>query len=221
MNPFELLRASWYFFSRHFGEIALLCLPVILAEAIAQQGLVNWLGPTQSQGASMVLSMLFYPLYVGALVIFVDDRSHRMRHKPKQIIALTLMRWPAFALLAAISTLLIMVGVWMLVLPGLYVMIKVAFAEYLLVLEGRSPLDAIRDSFALTSGHFWTILATILLIMGPIWIVDWFAYRELDTNPDPVGTVILETLNSLFQLFVTVALFRMYSLLREEQAAET
>ncbi len=216
MNPLELLRASWYFFSRNAGEIALLCLPTILIEAISQQGLIAWLGADKSQGASIVVSMLFYPVYVGSLIIFVDSRSHRIRLKPRQVLEMALARWPAFAVLAAISTLLIMVGAWMLILPGLYVMIKLAFAEYLLVLEGRAPLDAIKESFALTNRHFWTILACVLMVMGPIWLVDWFAYRELGKNPDPVGTVLLETFNSFFQLFVSIALYRMFTLVTEQ-----
>ncbi|MNS92284.1 hypothetical protein D3C72_1264160 [compost metagenome] len=215
MNPFELLRDSWYFFSRNVGDIVLLCLPAILIEAIAQQGLIAWLGADKSQGASIVLSMLFYPVYVGALIIFVDSRSHRVRLKPRQVMEMALFRWPSFAVLAAISTLLIMVGVWMLILPGVYVMIKLAFAEYLLVLEGKSPLDAIKESFELTRGHFFTILSCVLLVMGPIWVVDWFAYRELGDNPDPVGTVLLESFNSFFQLFVSVALYRMFTLVTE------
>ncbi|HKX54766.1 MAG TPA: YciC family protein [Xanthomonadales bacterium] len=216
MNPFELLRDTWYFFSRNVGEIVLLCLPTILIEAIAQQGLVAWLGPDKSQGASIILSMLFYPLYVGALIIFVDSRSHRIRLKPRQVLEMALFRWPSFAVLAAISTLLIMVGAWMLIIPGLYVKIKLAFAEYLLVLEGKAPLDAIKESFALTRGHFWSILACVLLVMGPIWLVDWFAYRELGDNPDPVGTVMLESFNSFFQLFVSITLYRMFTLVTEQ-----
>ncbi|MNH29404.1 hypothetical protein D3C79_896340 [compost metagenome] len=51
--------------------------------------------------------------------------------------------------------------------------------------------------------------------MGPIWVVDWFAYRELGDNPDPVGTVLLESFNSFFQLFVSVALYRMFTLVTE------
>jgi hypothetical protein len=216
MNPFELLRDSWYFFSRNVGDIVLLCLPAILIEAIAQQGLIAWLGADKSQGASIVLSMLFYPVYVGALIIFVDSRSHRVRLKPRQVMEMALFRWPSFAVLAAISTLLIMVGVWMLILPGVYVMIKLAFAEYLLVLEGKPPLDAIKESFELTKGHFFTILSCVLLVMGPIWLVDWFAYRELGNSPDPVGTVLLESFNSFFQLFVSVALYRMFTLVTEK-----
>lgn len=220
MNPFELLRASWYFFSRNAGQIALLCLPAILTEAIAQQGLVAWLGQDKSQGPSIVVSMLFYPLYVGALIIFVDSRSHQVRLKPRQVLEMALFRWPSFAVLAAISTLLIMVGAWMLILPGLYVMIKLAFAEYLLVLEGKAPLDAVKESFLLTRGHFWNILACVLLVMGPIWLVDWFAYKELGDNPDPVGTVVLETFNSFFQLFVSIALYRMFTLVTERPAEQ-
>ncbi|MNJ72896.1 hypothetical protein D3C77_696150 [compost metagenome] len=94
-------------------------------------------------------------------------------------------------------------------------MIKLAFAEYLLVLEGKSPLDAIKESFELTRGHFFTILSCVLLVMGPIWVVDWFAYRELGDTPDPVGTVLLESFNSFFQLFVSVALYRMFTLVTE------
>ena len=215
MNPLELLRDTWYFFSRNVGQIALLCLPVILTEAVSQQMLLAWLGQSKVQSWSILVSMLFYPLYVGALIIFTDSRSHRIRLKPRQVIEMTLYRWPSFAVLAAISTLLIMVGVWMLILPGLYVMIKLAFAEYLLVLEGKQPLDAIRLSFELTKGHFLTILACILMVMGPIWMIDWWVYQQLGDQPEPVGIVLLESFNSFFQLFVSVALYRLFSLVNE------
>src|SRR3990167_7960446 len=76
-------------------------------------------------------------------------------------------------LLAGLSTLAIMLGASLFVLPGLWIMIKLAFAEYLLVLRGLSPIKALHESFELTSGYFWQILTCVLCVMLPLWLLSW------------------------------------------------
>ncbi|RJG12079.1 hypothetical protein D3879_01770 [Pseudomonas cavernicola] len=218
MNPLPILRDSWYFFTRNLAAIALLCLPLIALEGLAQQAVGAWSGSEASPVYGLVVGLLFYPLYTGALILFLDARSRGLQPRTADLLAMALRLWPSFAVLAALSTLLIMLGVSLFVLPGLWVMIKLAFAEYLLVLRGLSPLAALRASFQMTTGHFLRILLCILCVMLPLWLLDWLAFSTEDQQPDALLSFVLDCTNGFLQLFASVVLFRLFMLVSHEPA---
>ena len=89
---------------------------------------------------------------------------------------------PGAAIVASIGsafglgTLLILLGASLFVLPGIWVMVKIAFAEYLLVLRGLTPLAALKQSFQLTRGHFLLVLGCVMTVLLPVWMLEvWIA----------------------------------------------
>ena len=146
MNPLIPLRDAWYFFSRHLSTIALLCLPWVLLENLLAQFIGLWTGESASVPYSLLAGLLLYPLYSAALILLVDARSRGLQPRLADLLAAALRLWPSLAVLTALTSLLILLGLSLLVLPGLWVMVKLAFAEYLLVLRGYTPLAALRGS---------------------------------------------------------------------------
>ncbi len=219
MNPLLVLRDAWFFFSHNLPTIARLCLPLVILEALVQQQLTRHLGMASAGAYNIVVGLLFYPLYTGALILFLDARSHGHGATVRNLLAASLGLWPRFALLTGISTLAIMLGASLFVLPGLWLMIKLAFAEYLLVLRGLTPLQALHDSFELTSGYFWHILLCVLVVMTPLWLLAWVTQPGEGSQPDLLFYLLLDSANSFLQLFATVVLFRLF-MLRESLPAE-
>mgnify|MGYP007038999023 FL=1 len=117
MNPLDVLRDSLYFFQRNLGQIAQLCLPLVILEALLQQGVNSALGPDTFPGYSVVVGLLVYPLYTGALILFLDARTRGESPRTRDLLAMALALWPRFALLTAVSTLLIPVSYTHLTLP--------------------------------------------------------------------------------------------------------
>ncbi|WP_137818285.1 YciC family protein [Pseudomonas sp. 2FG] len=218
MNPLPILRDSWYFFSRNLAAIALLCLPLIVLEGLTQLAVTAWSGSAASPAYGLLVGLLFYPLYTAALILFLDARSRGLQPRTADLLAMALRLWPSFAVLAALSTLLVMLGVSLFVLPGLWVMIKLAFAEYLLVLRGLTPLAALRESFQLTTGHFWRILLCLLSVMLPLWLLDWLSFPTADQQPDALLSFVLDCTNGFLQLFASVVLFRLFMLVSQKPA---
>jgi hypothetical protein len=210
MNPLTLLRDTWFFFSRNLPAIALLCLPWVLLENLAQHAIKAWLGSTAGMGYSVLAGLVFYPLYSAALILFVDARSRGLQAQTLDLLAAALRLWPSFALLAGLSTLLILLGASLFMLPALWVMVKLAFAEYLLVLRGLPPLAAMRASMRLTNGYFWQIAACLLTVLAPLWLFDWWSYQQLGEQPDEWLSLLLDSANGFAQLAATVLLFRFY-----------
>lgn len=213
MNPLIVLRDSFYFFRINLWAIMRLCLPLVVVEALARELVARVSGPDTTVMYDVAVGLLFYPLYTAALILFLDARTDGYEPQGRHLLGKALHLWPRFALMAAISTLLIMFGMWLFVLPGLYLMIKLSFSEYLLVLRNISPLQAMRESFDMTKGKFWPILFTLLTIMIPLWLLDGLsAMAWTDTQPTPLR-LLIDSINSFLQLLPSVVLFRLFMLM--------
>lgn len=212
MNALLVLRDAWFFFSHNLPTIARLCLPLVVLEALVQQQVVTLVGDQTLAAYRLLVGLLFYPLYTGALILFLDARSNGLSPRPRDLLAASLGLWPRLAILAGLSTLAIMLGASLFVLPGLWLMVKLAFAEYLLVLRDLTPLKALHESFEQTSGYFWPILLCILVVMVPLWLLDWWTQPAAGGAPDVLAGTLLYSVNGFLQLFATVVLFRLFML---------
>jgi hypothetical protein len=220
MNPLHVLRDAWFFFSGNLLPIARLCLPLLVLEALVQQQIIVLFGVEAAAAYGILVGLLFYPLYTGALILFLDARSNGQSPRLRDLLGASLNLWPRFALLAGISTVAIMLGASLFVLPGLWMMIKLAFAEYLLVLRGMTPVKALHESFELTSGYFWPILFCVLAVMVPLWLLAWWSQPTAGAQTDVLLTLLLDSANGFLQLFATVVLFRLFMLRGSQPAVE-
>ena len=118
------------------------------------------------------------------------------------------------------STLAILLGASLFVLPGLWLMIKLAFAEYLLVLRGLGPLKAMRESFEMTNGYFWPILLCVLGVMLPLWLFEAWVQESAGLDAEPLASLLLSSMNRFLQLFSSVVLFRLFMLRSTQSAIE-
>jgi len=218
MNPFNVIRDSLYFFQRNLRQIALLCLPLVIFEALLQQLLDNAVGPDASPIYGLVAGLLVYPLYTAALILFLDARSRGEAPLNRDLLAMSLRLWPRFALLSAVNTIAIVLGLSLYFIPGIWLIVVLAFSEYLLVLRGREPLQAIKESFALSRGRFWLTFTCILCVMGPLWLLKGLSLSIYPAPQNPVLTLIIDSAHSFLQLFTSIVLFRIYMLIGENSA---
>lgn len=215
MNPLNIIQDSLYFFRRNLISILVLCLPLVVLESVVKQAVGNAVGGNASHAYQLVVGLFFYPLYSGALILLLDARTRGEQPRTVDIWAMTLRLWPSFAVLSAISTLLIMFGLSLFVLPGLWVMIKLAFSEYLLVLRQRPPMLAMRESMQMTNGHFLRILVCLLIIYLPLSMIEGLG-MYLFPEPQAHGVaLILDSLSSFLQLFMGVVMFRLFMLVAD------
>jgi uncharacterized membrane protein len=215
MNPWPVLRDSWFFFSRNLATIVALCMPIIVVESLAQFVLASTSGSGTPPAYSDIIDLLFYPLYTAALIIFMAARSNGELPRVANVLAVAVAMWPRFAVLAALNYILLTIGISLLLIPGIYVLVKLAFSEYLLVLRGLTPLAAMRGSFTQTTGHFARILLCGLCAVTPLLVIQFFS---LTAGDDLLLRFSLDCLKGLLDLFSTVVMFRLFMLISSETA---
>ncbi len=140
----------------------------MILEVLAKQALGNAMSADTSPAYALVIGLFFYPVYTAALILFLDARSRGEDVHTRDVLAMAVRLWPTFAVLSAMSTLLIMFGLSLFVVPGIWVMIKLAFSEYLLVLRKLTPFMAMRESMQMTTGHFTRILVCPERLYSPV-----------------------------------------------------
>ncbi|MFP5424092.1 MAG: YciC family protein [Gammaproteobacteria bacterium] len=212
MNMTSALRDSWYFFSHNLVAIARLCLPLIVLEGLLLQQVTSLVDAESATLWSLLAGLLFYPLYSAALILFLDARSQGQQPRALDLLTASLRLWPSFALLAGLNTMAILLGASLFVLPGIWLMVKLAFAEYLLVLRGLSPMKALHESFQLSSGYFWPMLGCILIVMLPLWLLDGWSHSSETFADNAPASLLLDCASRFLQLFSSVVLFRLFML---------
>lgn len=212
MNLFSVLRDAWHFFSHNLAAIARLCLPLIVLESLLLQYISSLVATEAASHWRLLAGLLFYPLYSAALILLIDVRSQGREPRTRDLLAASVRLWPRFALLAGLSSLAILLGASLLVLPGLWLMVKLAFAEYLLVLRGLSPLKALHESFEMSTGYFWPMLGCILIVMLPLWLLDGWSQTSETIASNALTSLLLDCTSRFLQLFSSVVLFRLFML---------
>jgi len=200
------------FFVRHLVQIATLCLPFLLLTA-AFQYVLNEAYPSNPAAfvAPMLLSLLVYPIYTAALIQLMARRARQEKPGSGELILSALPRWSALLMLRVIIAFLLLLGFSLFVIPGVWIMVRISFAEIYLVLFGLSPREALEKSSRTTAGNFWLILALLALTYLPILILILTMNQVLQNmSPNALLEIAVVTGWSFLELFVPVVVFRAF-----------
>lgn len=70
----------------------------------------------------------------------------------------------AFLALLILQGLAVNLGCLLLILPGIWIAVRLSLAPQVFATEGLRPIDALKRSFELTRGRFWAVLGRSLLV---------------------------------------------------------
>ncbi len=115
-----------------------------------------------------------------------------------------------YALAAAIVTgIIVGIGFILLIIPGIYLLIRLTLAVPSVVLENRGPIEGIKRSWDLTKGNWWNIFV-VLLVVGIVVLV-------IQTAVTIFSTVLGAAVGEFFAFAGTIA----YVLILQALAAES
>ena len=214
------------FFTENLVQIATLCLPWLIAAAMVEYIIGAVYATPDTMGSMFMLSWFFnllvYPIYTGALIMLMAERANQKRPTNSQLLSSAIRIWQPFFIVHLMGTGLTALGVMLFILPGIYAMVRLSFAEFFLVLENLKPLEAIQKSFEATRPYFGLILLLMVLFITPLLLTsiglgDWL----LSQGPGigPLVNQLVAIVTAFLMLFVDVVLFRVYMSATRENPA--
>jgi hypothetical protein len=216
-----IISDALHFFLNNLFQIAALCLPWLLAAALVEYGIII-IGQNTEQTTPLFLvawafDLLVYPVYTGALIMLMARRAQREHPTNKELTGAAIKSWQPLFLVHIIVSGLKAMGFLLFIVPGIYISVRLAFAEFHLVLEGLKPMDAIQKSFQATRSCSGMILLLLAIFMVPIALLAFSLVTTLEAYKlNLVFNVILGILVSFLTLIVDVVIFRVYMSARHD-----
>lgn len=65
-----------------------------------------------------------------------------------------------------ITTIAVLVGLILLIIPGIFVALTFLFATYVVVDMGKGPIESLKESANMTRGHKWELFMLMLALVG-------------------------------------------------------
>jgi hypothetical protein len=218
INITTILADSYRFFIGNLSQLAGLFLPILLIVATLERGLMATAG-SESMFWTALVSLLVYPLYTGAMLLLLAQRTRRETPTNGQLLRAAVALWWPLLVLTFIVGVAVFSGVLLLIVPGIWIAVRLSFAEIYLVVEGLMPLAAMRKSHDATEGLFWVILPAAASIYVPLIALDFLSEWMLDSyGGNPALGVISDTLLAFLGLFVNVVIYRIYLLSGQSRA---
>jgi hypothetical protein len=128
---------------------------VALALLVGGNLLIDQMGSKSSFTAAGILS-LAVQLYVMRAAL---EKAGLLQDNSKP-------RLGAFWWMGLISTLAIMIGCVLLILPGLYLAARWFVSGPILIAENKSAVESLRESWRLTGGSAWQLVGATLVLFG-------------------------------------------------------
>jgi hypothetical protein len=188
----DLLAETFRLFARHavlFCSItAVVVMPYVVAvDAVwGEKAAKNGYEDSSAAGIAvpLLLSTLIVPSFVTALhVVALLRMSEGERPSPAEALRMAMPRvLPAMGA-TALYFVAIVLGTVLLIVPGIFLSIRLFFGAQAAVVDGLAPMDALRRSNELVRGHWWQTLGRLLLsgiVFGIVSIPLALTYEFID-----------------------------------------
>jgi len=218
----DYLKQSYFFFRSNFSNLLSIQLPFIAVLMLVQHTVIGGI----EEGANLqndlflltAMDLLFVPIYLGATIFYMQSIVDSRPISTPQAWAWGLQNWGRLFFTFLLSALAISVGLMLLVLPGLYIAVRLGLANQVCLLERKSPIEAMKMSWAGTADLFWTLAKGLAIIYGLLFIGELLVAPIVEGNAvlGFVGSAILDFLN----VFGAIFTFRIYRAWRDREPIE-
>ncbi len=214
----QILSDVFFFYRKNINQLLAYILPVSLAITILSLVIANLIPTTdelEKIKILIVINFIFNPIYLAGLIFLLSSLSNQ---KPgertitlSQCIGLGIFKWAPVLAVSIIYGMLTGIGLFLFIMPGLWIFLRLILAPFLVVLKDRSPIDAISESFSKTATEFWGIAGTTMLIFLSIILLQQSVISFLPDST--IVTVLVSVLGDVLWSILTLVWFRYYDLL--------
>ena len=211
----RLLLESYYFLKNNFSSIFIITGPFIFLMAALSVALEF------TQG-----SQAFFAMYVAVFIVVHAYTFCRLIKYMAAVVtggtrelSVTLNECFRLSIRYLVYGTAIVAGLIALVIPGLYLIAKYAFADFEFVLNKRSTFQSMSESWNVTSGVVLTLILGGIAINAPLFLLEFFIalFEPSNSVVYLTSTFASEVLSFAGLVFSSIFHFRVYTKVLEER----
>lgn len=212
------LGETFSFFRVYVRDIASFLLyatfPVIIIENFLSYYAAVYDFSPEIKSLPILIHFMYQPIYTGGLIFMISRLVSGEGWSVKESLLAGLGCWLNLLVVNVISSALIILGLFAFIVPGLVIFARLSLAEFSVVLERLSPIDALIHSNRITKQFTWQIVGSVLLLSGLLIgvklliniIITTFSLKHLFVF------MVSELIIIILWSTLTILLFRYYDL---------
>lgn len=216
----QTLTQAFYFFRKNWLKllaysfvigIIIILLAQLLVPLFFSGMAAEDIGPDNIKPFAQLMNLLIQPIYTGGLITLIFSLATGQGRSIANCLLAGVLRWPYMLLASVITTFLIVSGLMLFILPGIWLFSRLFLVPYLVMLNRQTPFAAIINSFQYTRGYSMKILLDITLLLILFFIM-LLVLSVLQLMPSVLMVLVLLML-LLFQSMAYVIYYRHYEIL--------
>jgi hypothetical protein len=221
-NPVIMrLGETFSFFRVYARDIASFLLyatfPVIIIENFLSYYAAIYDFSPEIKTLPILIHFMYQPIYTGGLIFMISRLVSGEGWSIKESLLVGLGCWLNLLVVNVISSVLIILGLLAFILPGLVIFARLSLAEFSVVLERLSPIDALLHSNRIAKQFAWQIIGSAVLLSALLisvkilinLIIAAFSLKHL------FMFMVSELIIIILWSNITILLFRYYGLATE------
>jgi hypothetical protein len=214
----EVIRDSWQFYRRNIRSILQVFLPIFLLQLVVAE-LIELSPVYESSGAliwlSVVTAIFGHAIYSGALILLFGGIIKGDQLPAQTCIKKAISCLPLFIITDFMVTALIIPGLFLFIIPGVIIAIKLSLALFYLLLLNETPFRAILHSFESTKGFTHAMLGTMLVAGIPLLgLYTAIVYLQSSSG---LLLILIDIAAGFYYIFLLIILFRFFCLINQRE----
>lgn len=179
MNPFNIFLSSLFFLRNNLRHLAIIILPIVLIRVGVGYFTETQIGGIRETIADSVVEVCLFLIYTAAVILVIHKRANNIPFKALAPLREALTYWLRLLTLELIKSVLIVAGLLILIVPGIFLAVRFSLAEQCLIASNSSVVDALRESYRRTTSRFLSVflafgysILLLLLVTYPLSLVE-------------------------------------------------
>lgn len=213
----KILLQIFDFFKANLREIAVIVaiteLPLIVIDNLFikyEQNNINFL--------IVILGIIIIAVSNAAMTVLFSSILNKEPFDLKKILSAGLSYLPKMITAVLLYGLLIILGVFFFILPGLIIGARLSLYNYYIIYENMEPVDALKESFNATKGATFevTTIFVVIFLIATLPYVLFANYLNMLNIFNPFVLMLTDYVFSVIGTLVLVLTFRLYCMVKEE-----
>lgn len=171
----------------------------------------------------IILEHILSPISTGALIILFSKTIKGEKWTYSQCIVSGIAFWPKLFIATIIVEILIIVGLFLLIIPGVILTALLGFYDFFIVLEKNEIILSLKNSAAFAKNYVMEIIGSFLLLFAPILWVYYIFHGPLSGifYGSKITSIFSDAFLSILEILILVMFFRFYCLIKLEKHNKT
>ncbi|MTI12350.1 YciC family protein [Sansalvadorimonas verongulae] len=213
------LRDTFTFFRSNMASLALIVIPYALLSEVLLRLVVRSMPMGEQLYAGVITELALYPIVHSVLILYMAAVIGGQRRSVGECYTYSVSFWPRMMLLTMLSTIAIMAGLSLFVIPGLIIVVRLSLSDMYCMLERTSVTDSIRKSLLHTGSRTWVIFLGLAFLFPMVTMASLVMAQASANLNNPLISVIITMVQALLQTLYPIYLYRIYSSIPKQTAS--